>query len=666
MVTSGTKARRAAGPYKGLRPYRAEDHHAFFGRGEESREIRELWETRPLTILHGASGAGRTSLLQAGVRPLLSPNRTDVLPVGRVTYGSAYPQAALPDHDPYVLALLMSWSPLAPPTRLAGLTIPAFLRSRPVKRDVYGERTLTMVSIDQVEELFTGGERHQPYRDWFFGQLAEALDADPGLRVLLSVRADHLASLEPYERALAGSGAARYPLEPLGFDAALEAVAKPMADTGRALSEGAAAHLVDDLVRVRARTDTARQREGVEPVQLQVVCQALWKALPPDSRTITVRDVLQHGDADTALARHYDRLVDDLAAERFDGDEHGLRTWLRLTFGASRGGRRPVGQSSTGVTGIGEPAFELLVQRHLLRAGRHKGEGWYELAYDRLLDPAPQDDRPAQAPPREPSPPEDCLRAAEGALRQGDLTLAARRGEEALARSQEDELELRAEIESLLGNVDHRRGNLAAAVSRYSRAAKGFETAGVATAVGPLLTAIGRLRLAQGSPEEAVRDLRAAMIRLPADLAVQTELAWALWHGGHPEAALGVLDGVLDREGNNLDALLGRGQILAGLGRGRDALRDLDRARPLRWPFARVAHALALAQVDSLAEAEREMAEALAEVADHGPLLLYAAKVKELAGQTTSAADLARRAISASAPPLPGHMEKDARRLVAV
>ncbi|MEV4221178.1 hypothetical protein [Nonomuraea sp. NPDC049725] len=658
------RTRRAAGPYKGLRPYHAEDNHAFFGRDGEARDIRELWESRPLTVLYGASGTGKTSLLQAGVIPLLSPNRTDVLPVGRVTYGSAYPQAALPDHDPYVLALLLSWSPMAPPTRLAGLTIRAFLRSRPVKRDVHGERTLTMVSIDQAEELFTADGRDQPYRDWFFGQLAEALQADPGLRVLLSVRADHLTDVEPYERALAGPAAARYELGPLGPDAALEAVTRPMAGTGRALSEAAAEQLVNDLADIRARSDIARHGEGVEPVQLQVVCEALWKALPPHGGTISVRDVLRHGDADSVLARHYDRLIADLAAERFDGDEHGLRTWLRLTFGASPAGGRPVGQGLAGVTGIGEPAFELLVKRHLLRAGRHKGEGWYELAYDRL--PRPQDVQPVHAPPRAPSPPEDCLRAAEGALREGDLALAARRGEEALARSQDDELELRAEIESLLGNVDHRRGNLAAAVSRYSRAAKGFESAGVATAVGPLLTAIGRLRLAQGSPEEAVRDLRAAMIRLPADLAVQTELAWALWHGGHPEAALGVLDGVLDREGNNLDALLGRGQILAGMGRGRDALRDLERARPLRRPFARVAHALALAQVDSLAEAEREMADALAEVADHGPLLLYAAKVKELAGQTTSAADLARRAISASAPPLPGHMEKDARRLVSV
>src|SRR4051812_11083240 len=155
MGTSGMDARQAApGPYRGLRVFRSEDRYGFFGRDAESRVICQLWQSKRLTVLYGASGSGKTSLIQAGVTPLLSPNRTDVLPLGRVSYGSCFPQAALPAHDPYVLALLMSWSPMATPTRLASMTIPAFLRARPVKRDTYGDPTLTMVAIDQVEELF--------------------------------------------------------------------------------------------------------------------------------------------------------------------------------------------------------------------------------------------------------------------------------------------------------------------------------------------------------------------------------------------------------------------------------------------------------------------------------------------------------------------------------
>jgi tetratricopeptide (TPR) repeat protein len=301
-----------------------------------------------------------------------------------------------------------------------------------------------------------------------------------------------------------------------------------------------------------------------------------------------------------------------------------------------------------------------LVKRHLVRADERMGERIYKPTYDRLLEPARTSDRSPALTHQQCA--KDRLSMVEDALRQGEFTLAARHGEQALAAMGNDNFE-RAKAESLLGDVAYERGDLEQAISRYTRAAQGFDTVGAATTVGPLLTAIGRLRLTQGQPSEAVRELRAAMARAPTDLLIQTELAWALWHGGHPEAAVGVLDGVLNKEGNNTEALLGRGQILAGLGRAHDALRDLDRARPLRSPYAKIAHALALAQTGSMDRAQNELAAAMAGAGGHGPVLLYAARVEELSGRMRSAAKLAGRAISAAAPALPRHLERDAQRL---
>jgi tetratricopeptide (TPR) repeat protein len=678
MVTSGMNAHQASsGPYQSLRAFHREDRHRFFGRDEESREVRDLWRSQRVTVLYGSSGVGKTSLLQAGVMPLFGPHTADVLPLGRVTQGSAFPVAALPPHNPYVLALLMSWSPQTPPNRLAGMSIPLFLRARPVKRDAFGDRMHTLVAIDQVEELFAGDRQHRLYRDWFFAQLAEALRADKGLRLLLSIRVDRLMDLLPHEWELAAADqdgspgerdpmeivSQRFPVEALSFDGALEAVRGPLQGTGRVFAEGVAEQLVRDLIKVRTRTSGGQQAEGVEPVHLQVVCEALWRSLPPGPAEIAKNSV--YGHVDMALSAYYDEEIRKIAAERFDGDDRRLRTWLRLTFAD----RQPVRQSAIRSAGVGRSVIARLVKRHLLRADQRMGEGSYELAYDRLLRPAAPHERPAAPPVARPTP-EECLHEAENALREGDLLLAAALGEQALDRSEAHDLRLRAQIESLLGNVAHERRDFEAAITHYSSAAKGFETAGAASAVGPLLTAIGRLRLAQGAPAEAVRELHAAMVRMPADLTIQTELAWALWHDGHPGAALGVLNGVLNSEGDNTDALLIRGQILAGMGKARDALRDLDRAQPLRWPFAKVAHALALAQVDSMKQAQQEMVEALAETPDHdpavahGPMLLYAARVEKLAGKTMSAADLAKRAISAKAPALPGHLVDHARELV--
>jgi hypothetical protein len=58
---------RTEGPYKGLVPFIEEDFAFFFGR-ESDREVilANLLGSR-LTLLYGASGVGKSSVLQAGV-----------------------------------------------------------------------------------------------------------------------------------------------------------------------------------------------------------------------------------------------------------------------------------------------------------------------------------------------------------------------------------------------------------------------------------------------------------------------------------------------------------------------------------------------------------------------------------------------------------------------
>ncbi|MET8001330.1 tetratricopeptide repeat protein [Nonomuraea glycinis] len=654
-------ARQAASePYKGIGAFDVQDRHVFFGRCKESRALTELWRTQRLTVLYGASGIGKTSLLRAGVIPGLSPNKTDVLPLGRVSYASRFPRAALPPHNPHTLALLMSWSPTATPTRMAGMTIPAFFRGRMDRRNACGHPMSTLIAIDQVEELFTHGGHILEQRDWFFEQLAEALHTYSGLRLLLSIRADCLIDLQRYERDLAGGDAEHFRLDVLSYEGALAATRKPVEGIGRAFADGAVDRVVNDLIKIRARSDIVQDIEGVEPTQLQVVCQALWNTPPVRTAEFAGTEVIQYADgaADEILCEHYGRALREIAAERFEDNDSGLRTWLRHTFTGRTRGRRLVRHDSARAATSGR-TMTVLVKRHLVRADQRMGKRLYELAYDRLIEPAGW----ARGSSRRRQSFDDCLRRAEGALLAGELTLAARHGERALIGAENDCFE-RANAASLLGDVAHARGQLRQAISHYTSAAQDFETAGAVSAVGPLLTAIGRLRLAQGRPSEAVRELRGAMVRAPTDLAIQTGLAWALWHSGHPAAAVGVLDSVLVRDSTNADALLSRGQILAGLDRAEDALLDLDLATPLRRPFAKIAHALALARTGKMEMALKEKDEALTQAGAHGPLLLYAARVEELAGRMAPAVALARRAISATAPALPRHLHQDARRLL--
>ena len=79
-------------PYPGLRPYEPEEDFLFFGREKQIDElVRRLRQTRFLAVV-GGSGSGKSSLVRAGLIPVLhgggmaragSRWRTVIFPAGR-------------------------------------------------------------------------------------------------------------------------------------------------------------------------------------------------------------------------------------------------------------------------------------------------------------------------------------------------------------------------------------------------------------------------------------------------------------------------------------------------------------------------------------------------------------------------------------------------------
>lgn len=66
-------------PYKGLVPYSEEDYETFFGRDKDKESLFELVKYNKATVLLGKSGLGKSSLLNAGLIPLLRDE--DFLPI---------------------------------------------------------------------------------------------------------------------------------------------------------------------------------------------------------------------------------------------------------------------------------------------------------------------------------------------------------------------------------------------------------------------------------------------------------------------------------------------------------------------------------------------------------------------------------------------------------
>ena len=58
-------------PWPGLAAYDEASSGFFYGRRDEAAELLRLVRLAPLTVVYGKSGLGKTSLLQAGLFPLL-------------------------------------------------------------------------------------------------------------------------------------------------------------------------------------------------------------------------------------------------------------------------------------------------------------------------------------------------------------------------------------------------------------------------------------------------------------------------------------------------------------------------------------------------------------------------------------------------------------------
>src|SRR5687768_17312638 len=97
-------------PFVGPRPFEREDSDLFFGRSQEANELLSLIVANRAVVLYAPSGAGKTSLLNALVVPLLEKEGgLQVYPFARVR-GPALAGVNLANiSNIYVFYTLLSW-----------------------------------------------------------------------------------------------------------------------------------------------------------------------------------------------------------------------------------------------------------------------------------------------------------------------------------------------------------------------------------------------------------------------------------------------------------------------------------------------------------------------------------------------------------------------------
>jgi tetratricopeptide (TPR) repeat protein len=376
-----------ANPFVGPRPI--EKGQQIFGRDPEIDQLYYLLSAERIVLFYSPSGAGKSSLIQAGLIPRLAP-QFDVWAPVRVNLSL---QANGPANiNRYARSCNLGFEAeipkelQRPEDAIAPITLVEYVAARPRRRSA--ARNVVLI-FDQFEEVLTVDPLALDAKREFFGQLGKLLQ-DPQLWAIFAIREDYLAALDPYAELLPSHLKNRFRLDMLSRAAAEEAIRKPVEAGGRSFAPQALGRLVADLAMMQVQQPGGEFKSEpgpfIEPLHLQVACRSLWEKMTPDRKVIEDSDIDSFGDVTRALAEYYETEITK-SADGNERIERSIREWcggMLITRGNIRGQvLREAGQSG----GLDNRLIERLVDTHLVRGEQRAGATWYELAHDRLVEP---------------------------------------------------------------------------------------------------------------------------------------------------------------------------------------------------------------------------------------------------------------------------------------
>jgi hypothetical protein len=338
-------------PYRGLSAFEEQDAPFFFGRETAITQLLERMSRHlqgtGLLVVSGASGAGKSSLLQAGVLPrirgaglasvagsarwpclVFTPTRAPLDEMAlRVALLAGADAAAVRrglDAHPDGFALTARQAALAPPPGLGrDPDSPEADRHQPPQR--------LLLVVDQFEQLFTQCADEEQRRAFITALCATASigygpDHAPAALVVLGVRADFEARCADYPQ-LAGAVQDRYLVTAMTERQLRMAITEP--------AKAAGSRVDDDLVEVLLADARTRQLgvvgAGVLPLLSHALDQA-WRSRTGEA--LTLADYERTGGIEGAVADSAQRAYDHLTP----GQQAAARqVFTRLTATSSDG-----------------------------------------------------------------------------------------------------------------------------------------------------------------------------------------------------------------------------------------------------------------------------------------------------------------------------------------
>ncbi len=310
--------RKEDNPWLGLASYEIEDSDRFFGREEELAELKTSICKNTFTTLYGISGVGKTSLVNAGLNPLLEKENYLSIRI-RLEHSSST------DYNAQIIAAIKS------AVDNVGGEIEAFseldinslnkeeqlwyflFTSRFWSKDNY--QLTPVLFLDQFEEIFTKNEESERHADFFntinalqynlpSTHISELLEKDNSyikfnkvarFRMVFVIREDFLARLEDYSINIPALRHNRRGIKRMNGNQALDVILKPNPSV---ISREVALKIIYKVAGKTVKdTEQCLLRLSIDTSILSLFCSELYQQASDEKmETITMSSVEQFGD----------------------------------------------------------------------------------------------------------------------------------------------------------------------------------------------------------------------------------------------------------------------------------------------------------------------------------------------------------------------------------
>lgn len=404
--------------YPGIRSFERGEAGQFFGREREAQSLFEAVKVKPLTVLFAKSGIGKTSLLNAGLVPMLENDgflpisirlqNTDLPPVETVK------QALRPFLDESKLAAfggqpisLQDWvrsCDFGQKEGLAAVPVLIFDQFEELFQHEKSSRealTLELADLlnDRLPEAARARLRAVPMAERSLAMLAwhEPLR----LKAIFAIRSDRMSELDQLKNRIPTVLHDRFHLKPLSYENARAAIAEPAALRGTGFWSKPFSYSPEAMAVILESLDND---EGeIESFQLQLLCGFLEQKMmenevppasllsPLTSHTAHISQKRAVKTADFGGAAGIEKILNDYYERELSQFSEAEQTAARrfIEEGLIINGRRvgvPEGAERERFGIDGELLKKLLDSRLLRAENIHLGK-IYELSHDTLIEP---------------------------------------------------------------------------------------------------------------------------------------------------------------------------------------------------------------------------------------------------------------------------------------